>query len=438
MKKICFSVLFMTFFFSLPFYAQKVSEKKDVAVFATLYEDLYTSSEFIAMIDEAIMDVFFSLERFNIIGLEYRLTTEDADAFTEVILKSREENVSIPEDVLRGLEAFTREDWEKLVNSYYVAVPVVKNISIKKEKYNDLFLGEIDGFCVKFTAKFTVYSPKEDLKEEFLVGIESASYSYEKACKAAASSLSDKLDLELRKIEAFKIKTGIIKSEKNTITFELGKKMGVKLGDEYVVLNEDGKKETGLIVVTKTENDFSEGLILYSKNPLKLGDPIKEVPHGPFEYRAYALGEIGVFSLENGLYDAGGTFGLHISGTRGFYRFRPCFGTEMTIDTHFPKLLSLGAPITIFAGAEIGNTYLRRLQILPTVQFYYTMIITGSKEKIPLPGGAGLRAFVHASFLVTKNFKIGGDAGVKIGSTFHDGIGGILRFTAGVGFTIKL
>ena len=110
----------------------------------------------------------------------------------------------------------------------------------------------------------------------------------------------------------------------------------------------------------------------------------------------------------------------------------------MTFDSQSPKILSIGAPITIFGGAEIGNTYLRRLQILPTIQFYYTMIVTDSKKSIPIPAGAGLKAFVHTSFLVTKNFKIGGDVGVKTGATFYNGIGGILRFIAGIGFTIKL
>ena len=203
-------------------------------------------------------------------------------------------------------------------------------------------------------------------------------------------------------------------------------------------MSEDGKKELGLIVVTKTENDLSKGLILFSKKPLNLGDAIKEVPHGPFEYRVYALGEFGFFFADRGLYDGGGTFGINVSGTRGFYRFRPCFGAEMTFDSQSPKILSIGTPITIFGGAEIGNTYLRRLQILPTIQFYYTMIVTDSKKTIPIPAGVGLKAFVHTSFLVTKNFKIGGDVGVKTGATFYNGIGGILRFTAGVGFTIKL
>ena len=110
----------------------------------------------------------------------------------------------------------------------------------------------------------------------------------------------------------------------------------------------------------------------------------------------------------------------------------------MTFDSQSLKILSIGAPITIFCGAELGNTYIRRLQILPTIQFYYTMIIVGSKKTIPIPAGAGLKAFVHISFLVTKNFKIGGDFGIKTGASLYDGVGGILRFTAGAGFTIKL
>ena len=438
MNKKLFFVILIVFFFSSSFYAQKVSEKKDIAVFATSYYGRHIPNEFIEMIDEAIMNVFFNLERFNIIGLEYRLASTDVDIFIELINRSREENTELPESVLMGLEAFTKADWEKTVNSYYVVMPIIKDYSISMERYDDLFLGETDGYRIEIALEFYIYSSKEDLREKIDIKISSIDKTYEKAYNTALKSLSKKLDLELRKIEAFTIKTGIIKAEKGTVHFELGKKMGVKLGDEYVVLSEDGKKELGLIVVTKTENDFSKGLILFSKKPLNLGDAIKEVPHGPFEYRVYALGEFGLFFTERGLYDGGGTFGINLSGTRGFYRFRPSFGAEMTFDSQSPKILSIGAPITIFGGAEIGNTYLRRLQILPTIQFYYTMIVTDSKKTIPIPAGVGLKAFVHTSFLVTKNFKIGGDVGVKTGATFYNGIGGILRFTAGVGFTIKL
>ena len=438
MNKKLFFVVLIIFFFSSPFYAQKVSEKKDIAVFATSYYGRHIPNKLIDMIDEAIMNVFFNLERFNIIGLEYRLASTDVDIFIELIKHSREKNTELPESVLMGLEAFTKEDWEKTINSYYVVTPIVKNYSIEKGKFYDIFFGEIDGYKAKISLEFYIYSSKENKREEFDIKISAINSSYNNAYVTAVEALSEKLDLELRKIEAFTIKTGIIKAEAGSVHFELGKKMGVKLGDEYVVLSEDGRRETGLIVVTKTESDFSKGLILYSKKPLNLGDAIKEVPHGPFEYRAYTLGEFGFFFAEKGLYDGGGTFGINVSGTRGFYRFRPCFGAEITFDSQTAKILSIGAPITIFGGAEIGNTYLSRLQILPTAQFYYTMMVTDSKECFPIPLGAGLKAFVHTSFLITKNFKIGGDIGVKIGSTFYNGIGGILRFTAGVGFTIKL
>ncbi len=438
MNKKLFFVILIVFFFSRPFYAQKVSEKKDIAVFATSYYGRHIPNEFIEMIDEAIMNVFFNLERFNIIGLEYRLASTDVDIFIELINRSREENTELPESVLMGLEAFTKEDWEKTVNSYYVVMPIITDYSISMERYDDLFLGETDGYRVEIALEFYIYSSKEDLREKIDINLSSIDRTYEKAYSSSLKSLSKKLDLELRKMEAFIIKTGIIKAEKGTVHFELGKKMGVKLGDEYVVLSEDGKKELGLIVVTKTENDLSKGLILFSKKALNLGDAIKEVPHSPFEYRTYALGEFGLFFAERGLYDGGGTFGINLSGTRGFYRFRPCFGAEMTFDSQSLKILSIGAPITIFCGAELGNTYIRRLQILPTIQFYYTMIIVGSKKTIPIPAGAGLKAFVHISFLVTKNFKIGGDFGIKTGASLYDGVGGILRFTAGAGFTIKL
>ena len=142
MNKKLFFVILIVFFFSRPFYAQKVSEKKDIAVFATSYYGRHIPNDFIEMIDEAIMNVFFNLERFNIIGLEYRLASTDVDIFIELINRSREENTELPESVLMGLEAFTKADWEKTVNSYYVVMPVITDYSVSMERYDDLFWGE--------------------------------------------------------------------------------------------------------------------------------------------------------------------------------------------------------------------------------------------------------------------------------------------------------
>ncbi|UTC67213.1 MULTISPECIES: hypothetical protein [unclassified Treponema] len=442
MKKNLVYLIFIISFFST-LYAQKISEKKDIAIFATSYPDRYifdefvNTNEFIEMVDDSIMNVFFNLERFNIIGLEYRLASNDVGTFIGFLQQSIEADTQLPESVLMGLEAFTKDDWEKTINSYYVVVPVITYYSIQKERYHDTFWGEIDGYRINLTLELHIYSSKEDLKEKIDINVNFIDKTYEKSCSTAFKALSDKLDLELRKIKEFTIKTGIIKAEHNTVHFELGKKMGIKLGDEYVILSDDGK-EYGLIVVTKIESDFSAGLVLYSKNPLNLGDQIREIPRGRFEYRPYVLGEFGFFRDNTGTQDKALSTGINVSAARGFYRIRPCFGAELNIEPRFQELMSQGVPFSIFGGAEIGNTYFKRLQILPTVQFYYTMIITGSKDNIHIPVGTGIKAFVHTSYLVTKNFKIGGDIGIKIGASLFKGTGLILRFTAGAGVTIKL
>ena len=77
--------------------SQQVSEKKDVAVFALSYYDWTIPPAALGMVDAQIKDVFVNLGRFNILGMTYRLSSGDINAFIEEVKKVKEQNMEVPD-----------------------------------------------------------------------------------------------------------------------------------------------------------------------------------------------------------------------------------------------------------------------------------------------------------------------------------------------------
>src|SRR6056297_2150118 len=105
--------------------AQEVSEKKDIAVFKLSYADYSIPNGALGLVDQSIQNVFIELGRFNIIGMNYRLQSNDINAFIDKIREMKEADVEIPEEVRLGQETFTEADFNKLVGSFIVVVPVM-------------------------------------------------------------------------------------------------------------------------------------------------------------------------------------------------------------------------------------------------------------------------------------------------------------------------
>ena len=102
--------------------AQTMSGKKDIAVFK-LSHSSDVPSEVAARIDQRIIGVVTSFKRFNVIGMQYRLSSSNIASFIEQIKGMKEQRLEIPETVLSGEEAFTRTDWERLTGAFLVFAP---------------------------------------------------------------------------------------------------------------------------------------------------------------------------------------------------------------------------------------------------------------------------------------------------------------------------
>ncbi|MEL3913690.1 hypothetical protein [Treponema pedis] len=424
-------------------FAQSISKKQDIAVFPLSYYGWTIPEILYEGIDAEIMRNFFALERFNIIAMEHRFSALDLETFNAAIIKSRETDTPIPEEVLMGHESFTRTDWEKTVNAYYIIVPIVQSYTLKivEEENNDdenPYGEPVFTYKVKFSVEFHIYSMQKKNKIAYFVIEEKASSkNLEEALNSAITFFGIKFERALRGIEDFRIKTGVIKTEKNNVHFELGNDIGVKKGDEYVVIGYDennNEAETGFVVVTDTEEDFSTALTLFSNRPITIGDQLKEVPRFPVEFRIFFTGE---FTLKKaGEAKSSSVFqtGLHVSHTRGFYRFRPCYAIEAGFSS---AKISEGIPVSVLLGMEIWNTYLGKVQILPTVQIFYTSLASYNQAERFKPYETGIKTFVHTSWLITRDIKLGFDAGFKAGLAFKEIKGSLFRPLVGIGLTVK-
>ena len=75
-----------------------MSGKKDIAVFK-LSHSSDVPSEVAARIDQRIIGVVTSFKRFNVIGMQYRLSSSNIASFIEQIKGMKEQRLEIPETV---------------------------------------------------------------------------------------------------------------------------------------------------------------------------------------------------------------------------------------------------------------------------------------------------------------------------------------------------
>ena len=68
------------------------------------------------------------------------------------------------------------------------------------------------------------------------------------------------------------------------IIFELGRNMGIVVGDEYTIVGYrnvagfQAKDDRGLLVVKEVQDEFSVAHLIYSSGKPQVGDQLQEVP----------------------------------------------------------------------------------------------------------------------------------------------------------------
>ncbi len=337
--------------------AQQVSQKKDIAVFKLSYYQWDIPDSVLGGVDEEIRGVFVNIGRFNVLGMTQRLEPGDLSEFIDRIKAFKEVRAEMPEAVQMGREFFTQSDFERLVGSFIVVVPSVASYVLEVKDDGDFHVALKTSFSFVNVEQGTTFA-------QAFVETEGTEDSPQGAARSAMDGIAMLLTYEIRKIPEFQLKTGVLEVHGGEVILELGRDMGIKVGDEFVLVAsrvlDSGKTlttENGLLVIKEVSDEVSVGKVLYARPRPQEGDQLREFPLLGVETTPYLHVASGL------LYDPGriiGMAGIRGSVSRGFYGFRPIFALEVPFITNIIAAI----PLNLYLGGEY-MLYLGRLSVTP-------------------------------------------------------------------------
>jgi hypothetical protein len=232
-----------------------------------------------------------------------------------------------------------------------------------------------------------------------------------RAVREAVDLIPMQLEYEVRKVPEFQLKTGIVDVMRGEVLIEFGENMGVKLGDEYSIVEQvelaSGHQvmdSTGLLVIKDVSREVSVAKIIYSEGTPRVGDQLNEVPSLGTDSTVYAhaLLPLGNLSL------ADVTVGIRQGFNRGFYHARPIVGLEVPVT----KIgwVFFGFPMNAYAGVE-GNIWFGRFQITPTAAGGIGMILPFWDTDRFLLSHLGFLTQIGINYLVGDGIRIFVEAG---------------------------
>jgi hypothetical protein len=232
------------------------------------------------------------------------------------------------------------------------------------------------------------------------------------------------LTFRIRKVEEFQIKSGIVQVMGRDVIFELGKNMGILIGDEYSILGYrtvagfQAIDERGLFIVNEVQDQFSVAQVIYTDGRPQVGDQLREIPRIGIETMLYG----GAMFTDN--YDISfiPLVGIKAVASRGFFSTRPVIGAEIPLSIATAALALFDIiPMNVYVGAELTNLYLGRIQMAPTLvvgvggaylgETARSFFRTDQEYFMTHVGG---KAFLSLSALVSRDTKITVDAGYAV------------------------
>ncbi len=437
--------------FAMPVLAQddfEVSKKKDVAVFALGYYGYDIPSNVLATVDAEIQSVFVNLGRFNVLGQTVRFSSADINQFIEILRKAKEENTPLPDEVKFGEVQLTEALLNQLYGSFVVVIPTITS-------YTSEYNSEAEEYQTRIKTSVAFIDVAEG-KTFGWASIDTSGSSEEtqqKSIQGALAGIAGQLEYEVRSIPAFTISSRILSANLIEARMQLGQDMGIKKGDEYLIIEKkdimgfEDEVEAGLIMVKDVQAKASVATILYGdSNSVKEGAQIRELPRQGFDASISGgyLQYFGEREWDGETTSGTPTLNLKVIGTRGFYAIRPTGGFFVLLDGAllFPVIATAGLDMNIFmrrltftANASIGvgtNVILMILEDAATN--------SDSQKWVTHLGGI---ASVGASYLITRDVKLYAEATGMFMWGFM-GITGISIFEsyagigANVGISLKL
>lgn len=388
-----------------------VSKKKDLAIFNIGWYGWSIPLETLGSIDQKTRKVFVDLGRFNVIGIEQRLSSGGLSEFIAAIKKAKESSVVIPEKFQFGEATLTEADWNSLVGAFIVAAPVVSSFS---SKWNDKALT----FETKLTVHVTfvdiagggatlgvaeVETSGSDKKDQFA------------SIKSAIDSIPDQLQYEIRKIPAFQISSKILSVKRGEVKMALGRNMGIQVGDEYSVVERStvegfsDDSEVGLLLVTSVGSEVSTAQEIYGGKSITPEAALQEIPRLGIDFDPYAHLFLGTAGLDF-------VPGFRAVATRGYIGFRPLATVQIPLGQMFSFATVLIIPIDVAVGGEMnvnaGRLSLTGWGAVGAGYVHLSEAITGTDTKTDFLAHLGVQAWGKAALLISRDMRVFGEAGL--------------------------
>jgi len=219
----------------------------------------------------------------------------------------------------------------------------------------------------------------------------------------------------LRKIAEFQLKTGILEVGARQVVLELGRNMGIQVGDEYLIVagrvlgsGHTLTRETGLLVIKEVSDEVSVARIVYARPRPQVGDQLQELPRLGTDTTPYVHVATGLL----GPRETTVVIGLRQAVRRGFFGVRPFVGLEV------PAIANIvfAIPMNRYVGGEY-DLYCGRFQLVPMgglgvggAYLWYLGEDVPDEKKFVLTHFGGL-AGVTMNYLFHKNYRFSVEAG---------------------------
>jgi hypothetical protein len=275
-----------------PLFCAEVTEKQDIAIFGLSARTYDIQTDLLRYIDSSMNNVFVNLKRFNVLGYgDYRIEAEYAEEFIARIRETRAQKAAEAGtyDEKFGTVVIKGEDFDRIANSFLLVMPSLSSYDVQSRR-EVVIVGDAVTYKWVHTAAVVVdvvfVNVREGRQVEAIrITGTGSGQDVDDAGRLAVDGAIGSLVPKIRQTETFKIKSGVILVRGDTVTFELGKDIGVKPGDEFEVMTKQEIGETGRIVelptglvrVRKTYPEVSEARIVYQKERITEGDQLVEV-----------------------------------------------------------------------------------------------------------------------------------------------------------------
>jgi hypothetical protein len=408
---------------------------QNIVIFKTSVADITTNqrelNESLGLIEKKALQVFQSLSRFTVGTVNHTVSTQDILPLLEKIKTYKNAKNGVTEEVRIGKTVFSAEDFNNILHSYLIVVPVMTGFTIETltpaggpTKYN-----------TNIAVTYTIIKVEN---ATVLSNIELEATGYDKdqasAVNDAIEDLPIQLTYEVRSLDVFSLQDRIVEVLGPDAAIRLGREQGVSVGDEYAIITpgETGPLESGLIIIHDIEDKVSLGKIIYAAGSVTAGMPVREVPRVGLEMVPYVHVEM---NFENSTYY--GSAGLKLVLTKGFFVIRPVVCFEVGL---YPfEQLETDLPVRVFGGLDF-NIYLGRFQ-LGGMAAVGTQIMTALSPASTVDGFEfsyiGLAGIANISYLVTRDVKLILDLGYQAWFTVNDNYQSYEGWLVGAGIGIK-